>query len=178
MLNSLLLHSTLHGVWRRKRENILELDRTGLFPNWRVCLVWANENGLRYSKTLTSTEWCMPKWRSILQLNKTAVYTVSILSFKSCVDCDAGLTFKLSKSQSMSPQTVLCRTALIRMTIICVVITWPPGSNHFTVKLPLHVETFSWNLCATANETSFTKWCYTVKLLFFHHCDRCEPLQK
>ena len=28
------------------------------------------------------------------------------------------------------------------------------------------------------SKTSFTKWCYTVKLWFFHHCDRCEPLQK
>ena len=27
-----------------------------------------------------------------------------------------------------------------------------------------------------ASETSFTKWCYMVKLLFFHHCDCCKPL--
>ena len=36
-----------------------------------------------------------------------------------------------------------------------------------SLKPPLHVETFSRNLCATANETSFTKGFYTVKLLFF-----------
>ena len=34
------------------------------------------------------------------------------------------------------------------------------------IKPLLHVETFSWNLCATALRTSFTKWCYTVKLSF------------
>ena len=28
-----------------------------------------------------------------------------------------------------------------------------------------------------SSETSFTKWCYTVKLWFFHHCDHCEPLE-
>ena len=44
-------------------------------------------------------------------------------------------------------------------------------SHHYTFKrLP---ETCVQQRC----ETSFTKWCYTEKLLFFHHCDRCEPLQ-
>ena len=49
--------------------------------------------------------------------------------------------------------------------------------NILTLKLALHVEAFSWNLCAMVNGASFTKWCYTVKLVF-HRCDRCEPLQK
>ena len=42
------------------------------------------------------------------------------------------------------------------------------------LKPLLHAETFSWNLCATAPWTTFTKWCYTVKLSFLSHCDRCD----
>ena len=44
------------------------------------------------------------------------------------------------------------------------------GSHHLLyvkkLKPLLHVKTFSWNLCATALRTSFTKLCYTVKLSF------------
>ena len=42
----------------------------------------------------------------------------------------------------------------------------------------LHVETFSWNLCATALRTSFTKGCYTVKLSFLSSLRSLRPLQK
>jgi len=45
-------------------------------------------------------------------------------------------------------------------------------SRRYTLKLL--AETFVQRRC----ETSFTKWCYTEKLLLFQHCDRCKPLQK
>ena len=49
---------------------------------------------------------------------------------------------------------------------------------HKHLKPLLHVETFSWNLCATAPQTSFTKWCYTVKLSFLSPLRSLRPLQK
>ena len=50
--------------------------------------------------------------------------------------------------------------------------------NRLSVKPLLHVETFSWNLGATAPRTSFTKWCYTVKFSFFSSLLSLRPLQK
>ena len=44
------------------------------------------------------------------------------------------------------------------------------ASKENTYALKLLAKTCVHRRC----ETSFTKWCYTVKLLFFHHCDRCE----